>query len=78
MDDHSSNDSRYTRSGRVWGPDSKATSSENNSSPTTTVSEQTQTGSGSKETSGSKVYDNQTASGQSGVNEVIKQVVASC
>ncbi|MCF7754859.1 hypothetical protein KQ941_10440 [Paenibacillus xylanexedens] len=76
------------------GPDSNAASSENSSSPTTTVGEQTETGSGgadfsnenetgtkentgttdNENTSGSKANDNQVATGQSGVNDVIKQV----
>jgi len=76
------------------GPDSNAASSENSSSPTTTVGEQTQSGSGgadfsneneagtqentntteSEETSGSKANDNQAATGQLSVNEVIQQV----
>ncbi|WP_339308049.1 hypothetical protein NST33_12590 [Paenibacillus sp. FSL L8-0435] len=76
------------------GPDSNAASSENSSSPMTTVGEQTETGSGgadfsnenetgikentstadNENTSGSKANDNQVATGQSGVNDVIKQV----
>ncbi|WP_336759781.1 hypothetical protein [Paenibacillus sp. USHLN196] len=76
------------------GPDSSTASSENGSSPATTVGEQTQTGSGgadfsneneagtqenttttdSRETSGSKANDNQAATGQSDVNEVIQQI----
>ncbi|WP_433753177.1 hypothetical protein [Paenibacillus amylolyticus] len=76
------------------GPDSNAASSENSSSPTTTVGEQTETGSGgadfsnenetgtkehtgttdNEDTSGSKANDNQVATGQSGVNVMIKQV----
>lgn len=76
------------------GPDSNTASSENRSSPTTTVGEQTETGSGgadfsnenetgtkenagttdNEDTSGSKANDNQVATGQSGVNDVIKQV----
>lgn len=76
------------------GPDSNAASSENSSSPTTTVGEQTETGSGgadfsnenetgtkentgttdNEDTSGSKANDNQVATGQSGVTDVIKQV----
>ncbi|MBT2282852.1 hypothetical protein J7E78_04790 [Paenibacillus polymyxa] len=76
------------------GPDSDVASSEDSSSPTTTVGEQTETGSGgadfsnenetgtkedtnttdNEDTSGSKTNDNQVATGQSGVNDVIKQV----
>ncbi|MEK4366373.1 hypothetical protein MKX68_28370 [Paenibacillus sp. FSL M8-0212] len=76
------------------GPDSNAASSENSSSPTTTVGEQTETGSGgadfsnenetgtkgntgttdNEETSGSQAGDNHVATGQSGVNDIIKQV----
>ncbi|MGN7412555.1 hypothetical protein [Paenibacillus sp. SAF-068] len=77
------------------GPDSNASSSENSSSPTTTVGEQTESGSGgadfsneneaagtqkdtntsdSKGASGSQEGGNQTVAGQSGVNDVIKQV----
>ena len=76
------------------GPDSSTASSENGSSPATTVGGQTETGSGgadfsneneagtqenttttdSQETSGSKANDNQAATGQSDVNEVIQQI----
>ncbi|WP_339302751.1 hypothetical protein [Paenibacillus sp. FSL R5-0519] len=76
------------------GPDSNAASSESSTSPTTTVGEQTETGSGgadfsnenetgtkentgtadSVETSGAQTGGNPTATGQSGVSDVIKQV----
>jgi len=76
------------------GPDSNASLSESSSSPTTTVGEQTENGSGgadfsnedetgtnentgtvnSIETSGTQAGGNHTDTGQSGVNDVIKQV----